>query len=146
MKIIVATEVDLDAVMSLVASCILHMESKNIAQWVLNEHQDPEYSDVAWAHCEGKALIVHRLSVHPDAQGQNVATRLMDFAEHRAIACGYSAIRLDAFTENPAAVLLYEKRGYRRAGTVVFRKGPFYCFEKGLKREECSNKSGAPYL
>jgi hypothetical protein len=56
----------------------------------------------------------------------------MDFAEHGAISDGYNAIRLDAFRQNPVAVALYERRGYRNAGVVLFRKGPLYCYEKQL--------------
>ncbi len=105
----------------------------------LNEHQEPEYREISWAYDEERILVVHRLCVHPDSQGQGVAARLMDFVEHHAEVQGYSAIRLDAFTENPAAVSLYYSRGYRRAGTVRFRKGTFYCFEKKVNKPEGSN-------
>lgn len=46
----------------------------------------------------------------------------MDFAERFADENGYEAIRLDAFTGNPGAVALYERRGYRKAGVVRFRR------------------------
>lgn len=97
---------------------------------VLNDYQEPEYGAISWAYSGERVLVVHRLCVHPDAQGQGVASRLMDFAEELGQADGYAAIRLDAFTKNRAAVSLYEKRGYRKAGIVQFRKGPFFCFEK----------------
>jgi hypothetical protein len=42
------------------------------------------------------------------------------------------AIRLDAFTLNPGAIRLYEGRGYRKAGSVRFRKGMFNCYEKAV--------------
>ena len=58
----------------------------------------------------------------------------MDFAEEDAATKGYHTIRLDAFTQNPAAVALYERCGYRNAGTVRFRKGIFFCYEKKLNR------------
>jgi ribosomal protein S18 acetylase RimI-like enzyme len=57
----------------------------------------------------------------------------MSFAEETAVTRGYDCIRLDAFTRNPAALALYESRGYRRAGTVHFRKGAFYCYEKAMR-------------
>ncbi|MEI6207692.1 MAG: hypothetical protein WCP20_12990 [Desulfuromonadales bacterium] len=41
----------------------------------------------------------------------------------------YSTIRLDAFAGNPCALALYERLGFRRAGSVSFRKGMFWCFE-----------------
>jgi ribosomal protein S18 acetylase RimI-like enzyme len=98
---------------------------------VLNEHQEPEYAAVRWWF-SGPALVVHRLAVHPAFQRRGLASRLMDFAEERAAALKYACVRLDAFTKNPAACSLYESRGYRKAGTVRFRKGEFFCFEKAM--------------
>ena len=112
-----------------------------IGAMVLNEHQEPEYGDMSWEHPAESVLVVHRLCVYPNSQGQGVASRLMDFAEQHAESGGYEAIRLDAFTMNPAAVSLYERRGYRNAGTVMFRKGSFYCFEKKVENKEGSNKA-----
>jgi ribosomal protein S18 acetylase RimI-like enzyme len=97
---------------------------------VLNEFQDKEYADVDWRYTVGKQLVVHRLCVHPEFQGMGVAKRLMDFAENYAQKNGYSSIRLDCFTQNPTSVALYTKLEYAKAGTVTFRKGIFYCFEK----------------
>jgi ribosomal protein S18 acetylase RimI-like enzyme len=96
----------------------------------LNDRQEPGYAEVEWAHNRGKAMVVHRLAVHSAFQRQGVGARLMDFAEQLAAARGYASIRLDAFSLNPAAVALYESRGYRRAGVVTFRKRRFYCFER----------------
>ena len=103
---------------------------------VLNEFQDKEYADVRWRLTEGKPLVVHRLCVHPDHQGMGVAKRLMAFAENYALRNGYSSIRLDTFTQNPTSVALYAKLGYAKAGTVTFRKGVFYCFEKEVTQPE----------
>jgi len=96
----------------------------------LNEYQDPEYSAIEWAYEGDKILVVHRLAVDPLRWRQGIATQLMDFAEQHAEARGYAAIRLDAFPQNPSSVALYDRRGYRNAGVVRFRKGLFYCFEK----------------
>jgi GNAT superfamily N-acetyltransferase len=99
----------------------------------LNEEQPPEYAAVPWRHA-GRALVVHRLAVDPARQGRGLAATLMAFAEQEAAARGCAVIRLDAFTRNPAATRLYERRGYRRAGSVRFRKGRFSCFEKQVAR------------
>ena len=45
---------------------------------------------------------------------------------------GIKAIRLDAFTENPVALSLYEKLGYSIAGYADWRKGRFALMEKKL--------------
>lgn len=100
---------------------------------VLNERQEKEYADVAWKHYNGKQLVVHRLSVDPQFQGQGVARRLMHFAEGYARENGYSAIRLDTFSQNPITMNFYKSLKYDVAGTVNFRKGLFYCFEKAVQ-------------
>jgi ribosomal protein S18 acetylase RimI-like enzyme len=97
----------------------------------LNDTASPQYRDVSWVY-PGKILVVHRLTIDPKHQGKKLASRLMDFAERDAASKGCDAIRLDAFTKNPIAIALYERRGYRRAGTVHFRKGPFFCYEKPI--------------
>jgi ribosomal protein S18 acetylase RimI-like enzyme len=99
---------------------------------VLNEEYSAEYDSLEWEACCGKSLIIHRLSVKANCQGQGIAKGLMDFSEEYARQKGYSSIRLDAFLDNKAALNLYEKRGYRKAGTVTFRKGLFNCYEKIL--------------
>jgi ribosomal protein S18 acetylase RimI-like enzyme len=108
---------------------VLEFEGKTAGFIVLNEHQEPEYAAVQWQF-PGPALVVHRLTVHPAFQRRGFASRLMDFAEESASARHYAAVRLDAFTKNPGACVLYMNRGYRKAGIVRFRKGEFFCFEK----------------
>ena len=100
---------------------------------VVNDETDPEYDEAEWKYRAGKALIIHRLSVHPDFTGRGFASALVDFAEIQAAELGYTLMRLDAFSLNPAALCLYEKKGYRRAGEVNFRKGKFFLYEKRLQ-------------
>lgn len=97
----------------------------------LNDHQDPEYASLRWSH-SGPSLVVHRLPIAPSSQGKGLAGKLMDFTESYAESKGYASIRLDAFSENPAACRLYERRGYRHIGDVRFRMGLFRCYEKVL--------------
>lgn len=52
--------------------------------------------------------------------------------ESMAMKNGIKAIRLDAFTENPIALRLYEKLGYNIAGYADWRKGRFALMEKKL--------------
>jgi ribosomal protein S18 acetylase RimI-like enzyme len=103
---------------------------------VLNEHQDKEYADVDWQLTQGRQLVVHRLCVHPQYQGQGVAKRLMALAEDYAQQGGYSAIRLDTFIQNPVSVGLYGRLAYQQVGVVTFRKGQFFCFEKSVTQTQ----------
>ncbi len=103
------------------------------ASFAIDQEQPLEYGQIRWSCTSGSVLVVHRLCVDPIDQGGGVAQLLMEFAERYTGDNDYDAIRLDAFTKNPTAVHLYESRGYRKAGTVIFRKGPFYCFEKWIR-------------
>ena len=40
---------------------------------VLNEEYSPEYNSLEWKDKNGTALIVHRLSIKADCQGQGIA-------------------------------------------------------------------------
>lgn len=103
-----------------------------VAMIVVNDYQDPEYADVAWQYSEGSVAVVHRLMVHPDAEGRGLARVMMAFAEQLAAELGHRIIRLDAFSRNPRALRLYHTLDYRDAGTIRLRKGIFHCFEKRL--------------
>ena len=94
----------------------------------LNEQQEPEYANLRWT-ITGRILVAHRLAIDPQYQRRGVATALMRHAEQLAVH-QYDAIRLDAFAANPGALALYDRLGYTRVGTVEFRKGTFFCFEK----------------
>jgi GNAT superfamily N-acetyltransferase len=101
----------------------------------LSESQDPTYAGVEWELIESRIVVVHRLMIDPVAQGKGLARQLMSYVETLAATQGIQALRLDAFTRNPTALALYDKLGYRRAGIVQLRKGPFWCFEKSTAPE-----------
>lgn len=100
---------------------------------VLNEDQAEEYGDLNWKYTSEKQLVIHRLCVNPRAQGGGIARKLLKYADNFAVKNGYGAIRLDAFTQNERALRLYEKNGYEKVGSVEFRKGEFYCYEKNVE-------------
>jgi ribosomal protein S18 acetylase RimI-like enzyme len=102
---------------------------------VLNEIQPEEYHSVDWT-TSGRILVIHRLCINPTFQGEGRAKFMIGFAEEHARANGYSAIRLDAFPPNTRALALYENTRYSYAGTVHFRKGMFFCYEKTLRKPD----------
>jgi ribosomal protein S18 acetylase RimI-like enzyme len=91
-----------------------------------------DYEPADWRYREPDFAVLHRLCVHPDFQGQGVAKEAMDFLEGAMLSSGIRTIRLDAFSQNPAALHLYESRGYEKAGEIRYRKGLFYLYEKRL--------------
>ena len=101
----------------------------------LNDAQPPEYRALPWRCGNGRALVIHRLCVHPDWQRCGVGRRLMDFTERFAAEHSFACIRLDAYTGNPRALALYERRGFHCVGQVLFprRPLPFNCYEKILR-------------
>lgn len=99
---------------------------------VLNENQDPEYSEVSWKYNSGKNAVIHRLMVHPYYEGKGIARKLVDYIEILAKEKQYNSIRLDVFANNPRAISFYQRLSYQLAGQVNFRKGLFFCYEKPL--------------
>ena len=113
---------------------VLRNDNHCMAYVAINEQQSPEYAQIKWLTDGRKALVIHRLSVHPSSQGKGIGRAFMDFIEAYAVQNQYSCIRLDAYSENAGALRLYEKMGYQRLGQVFFpfKKLPFFCYEKAL--------------
>lgn len=101
----------------------------------LNQTQAPEWSPVVWKDSVGPALIVHSLAVVPSSQGRGYGKAILNFCESFARDHGYTSIRLDAFSENKAAVRFYERQGYTLQAEIQLLNKPighqrYYCFEK----------------
>ena len=94
--------------------------------------RDEDYEQADWRYRAEVFVVLHRLCVRPTLQGQGVSRMAMDYLEQLVLSRGIRAIRLDAFPQNPAALHLYESRGYEKAGEIVYRKGLFYLYEKNL--------------
>ena len=100
--------------------------------FALEECAAGDYEGADWRYPAERIIVLHRLCVHPAFQRQGIARAAMDYLEQRVRERGISTIRLDAFSQNPAALKLYEARGYEKAGDIVYRKGLFYLYEKKL--------------
>lgn len=100
--------------------------------FMLDFCKEGDYETADWRYREPEFVVLHRLCVHPEFQGKGVASAAMDYLEHEVLARGVHAIRLDAFSQNPAALHLYEARGYEKAGEIRYRKGMFHLYEKQL--------------
>ncbi len=98
-----------------------------------NEEQDPTYASLTWRYTDGKAGVIHRLCVDPNAQGKGLGRHAVACLEAEAIAQGASLMRLDTCVKNHIALSLYDSMGYERVGLVNFRADIwFQCFEKRL--------------
>jgi ribosomal protein S18 acetylase RimI-like enzyme len=106
---------------------------QNIASvFALSTECDGQYANSSWKYPDSPYSVVHRLCVSPAFQNKGIGTRTMDYIETMLRESGIETVRLDAFSKNPSALRLYEKRGYWRVGTANWRKGLFYLFEKKL--------------
>jgi ribosomal protein S18 acetylase RimI-like enzyme len=111
---------------------VIRQEGGCVASVCLNELQPEQYRSLPWRCTQGRALVIHRLCVHPEWQRRGAGRHLMDFTESFAREHGFSGLRLDCYTGNPRALALYERRGYQRVVQASFprRELPFDCFEK----------------
>ena len=100
--------------------------------YVLNQACDPAYQNADWMYTGGQFFVLHRFCVDPAYQHRGLAQQTLQHLEDALKRQGCMAIRLDVFTENPAALRLYERNGYRQTGTADWRKGRFLLMEKLL--------------
>jgi ribosomal protein S18 acetylase RimI-like enzyme len=61
---------------------------------------------------------LYSLAVAPAAAGRGIGGRLLAAAEAAAKARGAEHLRLEVRSDNPSAIALYERRGYRRVGAL----------------------------
>lgn len=100
--------------------------------FALEECRAGDYEPAAWRYDAPRFVVLHRLCVHPDFQGQRLSQLAMDALETETHSRGIHVIRLDVFPQNPAALHLYASRGFVKAGEIIYRKGLFFLYEKKL--------------
>lgn len=104
---------------------------------VLDRSQPPEWSSVAWHGSDAVFLAIHAFAIAPRAQRCGHGKSLLAFCEEVAAGRGCESIRIDAFSENAAALRFWERHGYRFRGEVRFAAKPaghkrYLCYEKAL--------------
>lgn len=99
---------------------------------VINKEFEQEYENGNWQYDNTKFAIVHRLCVNPIYQNQRIGKETMIMIENLLLKSGIESIRLDAFSQNPYALKMYENLGYKKVGEANWRKGLFYLLEKKL--------------
>jgi len=66
-----------------------------------------------------KQLVIDDFCVHPDYQGKNIGSQLIDFGEQQLKEEGVTALALTTIRGMPS-VKFYEKNGLKLSDTVVF--------------------------
>ena len=103
----------------------------------LSEVQDPEYAEVPWTGGTHPGFF-HRLAVSPLLQGTGIGGEMLDQAVRILESAGCDCIRCDTNFENKRALRLYEKKGFRKCGTVRWDDTPgekYYALDRLLKPE-----------
>lgn len=103
-----------------------------VLAYALNRECDEGYADGKWTFPESSCLILHRLCLSPSVWGRGIGGMALAHIEEEVRRRGMRSIRLDAFSENPAALRMYEKRGRQNRGDLFLRKGRFCLMEKGV--------------
>lgn len=97
----------------------LRAEGTKVGAVTLNALAAPEYGPIRF-EAPPPALIVHALVIDPVLQSKGMGKAAMDACEAYGRAHGFRSVRLDAYPGNPAAIRLYEQRGYQLRGEVHF--------------------------
>ncbi len=110
------------------------------ALWMLREdgrliatisllHEDyEEVVDVDWT--DAPYCILARLCVDPRLQGRGIGAEMMDRITREAVHQGFRATRHLASADNPAALRLYRKLGYRELGERFCFGTHYVAFER----------------
>lgn len=95
-------------------------EGAVVAAARINRVQEPEYALCHWQYAapEDKVMVLHTLTVDPEAAGQGVGSGFVAFYEQYARGNGCSCLRMDTNQINAPARALYKRLGYREAGIV----------------------------
>lgn len=101
--------------------------------FALNQEAEDAYKTASWESPQKSFCVIHRLCVHSKYQNCGIAMKTMEFIEEIVLKKGIEAIRLDVFSENPYALKLYSKCGFKQVGNAQWRKGEFYLMEKYLE-------------
>ena len=87
---------------------------------ILNQTQVDSYAGANWRYDapDSEVMVLHTLTVDPDAAGQGVGTGFVAFYEQYARAHGCVCLRMDTNERNAAARSLYAGLGYQEVGIV----------------------------
>jgi len=103
-----------------------------VLAYVINTEYDEQYANGAWKYPDSNYCIIHRLCVNPRYQNQGIAKKAILHIEDDSRDKGFDSIRLDSFSRNHFAQMLYEKLNYTVVGYAEWRKGRFELREKKL--------------
>ena len=96
-----------------------HIDSATSAVLVAESAGDVCGSAVIFFRRGSDSARLYSIAVDHAFRGRGVGERLIDAVERAAIEHGSARLRLEVRQDNPAAIRLYEKRGYARTGSIA---------------------------
>ena len=127
-------------------------EPASSALWLVQEGDSPDAAVIGYGLLlfrRGTRLArLYSIAVSPSHQGRGIAGMLLDTLEQQAAQLNQVFLRLEVRQDNPAAIGLYEKRGYRRFGTIkdYYHDGQSALrMEKRLLRGISATPANLPY-
>ncbi len=110
-------------------------EDNEIKGFVVISHDKENFDDTVFDE-EKDYIVVHRLCVGKNFQGNNIAYNIMEYIKDYAIENNKKGIRLDTYSENPITNKFYKKLGYVLKGTMIRPKGIYNVYEYTMEREK----------
>ncbi|MEA4973326.1 hypothetical protein SDC9_107923 [bioreactor metagenome] len=111
---------------------LIIIDGQIAAVFVLSKEYDVLYQTGKWKYPDSQFKILHRICVHPHFQNRGLAKTTMNIIFDILRKEGIETLRFDGFTLNPYAIRLYKSLECNIVGTVDFRKGKFFLYEKYL--------------
>lgn len=99
---------------------VLEENGKVCASMILNQTQPKEYAGLDWTYKAEpeEVLVLHTLCIPPSAAGKGYGSQMVGFTVDLARKRGLKAVRLDTWEENKPAASLYNKMGFKFAGSA----------------------------
>ncbi len=101
-------------------------------------HLGPRMVGAVRARRDGELLLVGRLVIAPDVQGQGIGSRLLAAVERRGTDAGAAAAELFTGSLSEANLRLYQREGYRESQRVPGDDG----IEQVFLRKPLNGRSG----
>ncbi|MCC8097317.1 MAG: GNAT family N-acetyltransferase [Eubacterium sp.] len=98
---------------------VLEEEREICGSMILNSFQPPEHFEIDWKYAasEKEVLVIHTLCIPPSRAGKGFATQMIEYAKAATEKTGCKVIRINTYIHNEPAKNLYQKNGFRIAGS-----------------------------
>ena len=99
---------------------VLEHEGKTVGSAIINQSQCDGYESADWQYPaeEREVMVLHTLTISPEAAGLGCGKVFVAFYEDYARELGCKYLRMDTNVNNARARAMYAKLGYREIGVI----------------------------